>query len=303
MKTRVKVLFCLMAVVIGCESSGRNSTVSKETLDKIINTQGRNMLMNGLGHYAGASGLAAMPAQWYFWPWGYGIGGVVSTDPYDTSYYDAQEEFWIWKYDSPNQHGVVKYQYVPHDNQGLPTAATDAFLFKSYANGSWPPSDWNLEFTFSDSSSFSVTGLKDFADSAKTGELVFNGFWEGFYRQRFTADTLVDFNYSDVSHNVRLRNSDCAPHAGYSESQMMQDATPDSFSYWIRFNTGSTGDSIVIPDSFMIGYEDFNFNAKIVYDEDRMHYIVDGQDYSYSTDCDSLVLIYALKKAAHKRLR
>ncbi len=299
----MKVLLCLLSVMIGCESSGRNSSVSKEMLDKIINTQGRAMLMNGLGQYAGASGFAAAPARWYFWPWGYGIGGVISSDYFDTTYYDSEEGFWITRYDYPSQHGVFKYQYVPHDNQGLPTAATDAFLCKSYTDGSWPPSDWNVEFTFSDSSSFSVTGLKDFADSTKTGELVFNGYWEGSYRQTFTGDTMVDFTYSDISHNVRLRENDCAPHDGYSESQMIQDATPDSFSYWIKFNTGSSGDSIVVPDSFMVGYQDFSYNARTVYDEDRVHYIVDGQDYSYSTDCDSLVVIYTLKQAAHKRRR
>ncbi|MCB0833957.1 MAG: hypothetical protein KDC45_10880 [Bacteroidetes bacterium] len=294
------VVVFLSVLLYSCEENSR-SIHSKKELDQIVNEQARAMILSGLGRFNNAGNFTSVSAggpvsRWFWFPWGYGGGygggvaaGVVSSTPVDTSYYDPATGYWTFQYDYDGYSGRMRYRFDPHDNDGYPTSETDQYEFESTFSGRFDDPFTGIGYAFEGVSDYSVSGFKDWNDSSKNGELVFNGNSESSYSQFFAPDTAVHFTYLEMTDDVRLRQQDCFPYHGTSEYSMIQDATPDTFSW--RYESGWTevdstsGDTVYYDPTYTISYEDFSFIGRTVFTEKGIHYVIDGEDYFYEVEC------------------
>jgi hypothetical protein len=210
-----------------------------------------------------------------------GSNDPTSTDPAvlytDTAYYDAATGYWVYLYGDSTFNWQWRYKFLPHDNDGYPTAETDQYLFDASYSGNFDDSYWGIGYNYSGQSDFQISGLKDWIDSAKTGIIVYNGNSQSDYTQIFSNDTSVTFSFDEAVDHVTMSEDDCIPHSGFSEFLMTQNATPDTFTFIYRWDDST---------SYEMPFEDFSYSGKTIYTEDGIRYILDGEEYFYEVDCD-----------------
>lgn len=280
---------------ISCDNNSKPKS-SREDLELIIQNQAQALLQNNLSMFSAGGNSASVreggPMNfWFYPPWMYysltASSGTVSNDSTsadptimytDTNYYDPASGYWIYSFKDTTFESTMRYKFMPHDNDGYPTAETDQYLFDANYSGHFEDSYWGIGYTYVGQSDYQISGLKDWMDTLKIGTIIYNGNSQSHYTQNFSNDTSVTFSFDEVVDHVTMSENDCAPHSGSSEFQMIQDATPDSFTFAYRFDDST---------SFDMPFEDFSYYGKTIYTEDGVRFILDGEEYFYEIDCDS----------------
>ncbi|KAB2877991.1 hypothetical protein F9K33_14730 [bacterium] len=285
------MLSCVMYVV-SCDSDSKQKA-SRSDLDLLMRNQVTALLQNQLGLFTAGSNSSAIREGgpmgfWFYPPWMYygaSAGAGASAESIvtytDTSYYDAASGYWVYQYTDSTFQWRWRYKFLPHDNDGFPTAETDQYLFDATYSGDFEDSYWGASYRYSGQTDFQVSGMKDWVDTLKNGTIVYKGSSESEFVQDFGPDTSVTFSYNETIDSVIMYESDCSPRSGSIEFLMMQDATPDTFVFVYRYDDST---------KFEMPYKDFTYTGETIFMEDGVRYIIDGEEYYYEVDCDGGVV-------------
>lgn len=284
------ILFCL-GYVVSCDSDSKRQT-SRPGLDQLMQNQAQMILQNELSMFTAGGNASAIQGGgpmgfWFYPPWMYyGVGAgadIVVSDSCtvitynDTSYYDAVSGYWVYRYTDTNFQWQWRYKFLPHDNEGYPTAETDQYLFDASYSGTYDDQYWGASYSYSGQTDYRISGMKDWVDSTKVGTILFNGNSQSQFTQDYSADTSVTFSYDETIDHVLLKEDDCGPRSGSMNFSMVQNATPDSFSLVYRYDDST---------AFEIPYTDFSFSGQTIFTADGVRYIIDGEEYFYEVDCN-----------------
>ncbi len=290
-KTTVFMLVAALStwLMISCDDANNDKN---RKYDKLADLYGRSMIYNSLGRFMMAGNYSEIQNggelnYWYFMPgmmmMGFG-NGTVSNDgiSQDTAFYDPVTGYWTYSYSDSNFAMSMRYKFTPRDSNGYPTAETDAYVFESSYTGNWNDEWFNMSYTYNGQSDFQISGLRNWMDSAIIGELVYSGNSVSNSTQIFSADTTVAYGYTETMNNIRMRENHCIPYTGTISFRMTQDATPDSFTW----DPGWTYRGL--DNGFT--YTDFDFNGQMIYVNNGIRWIIDGEKYFWEVDCDELWL-------------
>lgn len=278
-----------LLLAASCDSDHRQKT-PRQDLDLLMRNQMQAILQNELGMFIAGGNSSAIREGgpmgfWFYPPWMYyGVSaGVVSsaeaTVTYtDTSYYDPVSGYWVYRYADSTFQWQWRYKFLPHDIEGYPTEETDQYVFEASYSGDFDDPYWGASYSYSGQSEYDISGMKDWADSTKTGTIVFNGNSQSQFTQNFAVDTSVTFSYDETIDHVTMVEDDCSPRSGSMNFTMMQDAVPDSFVFVYRYDDST---------AFEMPYKDFTYTGETIFTEDGVRYIIDGEEYFYEVQCDS----------------
>ena len=290
MKIKVgKLLFaCLfLTYAASCDSDSKNRT-SRADLDLLMQNQVQMLLQNELSMFTASGNAAAIREGgpmgfWFYPPWMYygvsaSAGDSSSMVTYnDTSYYDSATGYWVYRYTDTNFQWQWRYKFLPHDNEGYPTAETDQYLFDATYSGNYEDMYWGASYIYSGQTDYQISGMKDWIDSLKDGTIVYKGNSQSLFTQNFSPDTSVTFSYNENIDSVTMFENDCSPRSGSIGFLMIQDATPDTFVFVYQYDDST---------KFEMPYQDFSFAGQTIFTEDGVQYIIDGEEYFYEVDCN-----------------
>lgn len=286
---RLTTLMLFIIFGVSCEFGSKQKT-SREDLDLLMRTQMQALLQNGMSSLMAGGNSGAIRERgpmgfWFYPPWMYYGAGVASSDGsmpvyMDSSYYDASTGYWVYRYRDSTFFWQWRYKFLPHDNDGYPTAQTDQYLFDQSFSGQYRDY-FNILYEFNGESDYQITGLKDWIDTMKTGKIVFNGSSRSDYNQIFSVDTNVTFSYTEAIDHVTWHENDCSPRSGSMNFNIVQNATPDSFIYVYQFEENTSE----------LLFQDFRYSGITIFTSDGVRCILDGEEYYYEVDCGNVVTI------------
>ncbi len=292
MKSKTFVSFVMMVGLLSaasCDSDGRQRT-ARPDLDLLMRNEVQAILQNELGMFIAGGNSSAISQGgpmgfWFYPPWMYygvsggAAGSADATVTYtDTSYYDPETGYWVYQYGDSTFQWQWRYKFLPHDNEGYPTAETDQYVFDASYSGQFDDPYWGASYSYSGQSNYQISGMKDWADSSKIGTIVFNGTSGSQFTQQFAEDTSVSFSYDEIIDRVTMKEDGCSPSSGAMNFTMIQDAVPDSFVFIYRYDDST---------AFEMPYKDFTYTGQTIFTEDGVRYIIDGEEYFYEVQCDS----------------
>lgn len=285
MKIKV-LLFIAMSFFVGIVSCDNTKPQKAHELDMTMRNQTMSLLQNNLSLFLSAGNSQPMGGGggpmgfWFYPPWmyyGVSAGVTESAVPIflDSSYYDASTGYWVYQYRDSTFFSQWRYKFLPHDNDGYPTTETDQYLFDATYSGRYEDNLFGIKYSYSGESDFGISGLKDWMDTLKTGTMVFSGTSHSNSSQDFSVDTSVNYSYNEVIDRITMHEGDCSPRSGSMNFEIVQDATPDTFTYVYEFEANS--------NEWI--YKDSQYTGSIVFTENGVQVIIDGEDYSYDVDC------------------
>lgn len=284
------MILAVIAAMLICVNSGCDDKDGGKNgkYDKLADLYGRSMIYSSLGRFMMAGNYSETRnggdmQYWYFMPGPMMMGfsdGTVSNDgiTQDTSYYDPATGFWTYSYSDSNFTMNMRYKFTPRDSNGYPTPETDEYVFESSYTGNWNDDWFNMQYTYNGQSDFQISGLRNWMDSGIIGELVYSGNSFSNSTQIFSADTAVAFGYTESMNNIRMRENHCIPYTGTIVFQMTQDATPDSFAWDPGWTYRGLNDGFT--------YTDFDFTGQMIYVNNGIRWIIDGEEYFWEVNCD-----------------
>jgi hypothetical protein len=289
-----KTIFFLCAgLLISCQ---RENQTSEPLLDRIAQQPAREMLNRALGQFYAAGGFQAVTGGQFgkYLSRSLSIGArSFSKAGQDTSYYDATSGFWVYSSSNDFYSVETRYRFTPRDSAGIPTAETDSMEFTMTTSGHYGDEEITDRYEFSSDVTYTISGLRDWADPERIGEMVYNGASHWTHREKFTADTMVYYEYESEDRDVRMKENGCSPTAGTMTFTMLQDATPDYFTRDFNIAMGIVCDTTtgcLENGSYRVEFEDLAMHGQVIFEPDGIRFILNGEEFFYEVDCDNFEL-------------
>lgn len=289
-----KTIFLLCAVfVFSCHLENR---ADKPLLNRIAQQPALAMLNRALGQFYAAGGFQAVTDG--------SFGKYLSRSLFiearnfskagqDTSYYDATTGFWIYSYSDGFYAVETRYRFTPRDAQGMPTDQTDSMEFKMVSSGHYGDEEIADRYEYSSDVEYFITGLRDWADPERIGEMVYNGSSHWTHKEKFTPDTMVYYEYESEDRDIRMKENGCSPTSGTMTFTMIQDATPDFFTRDFNIAMGIVCDTTtgcLENGSYRVEFEDLAMHGQVLFEPDGIRFILDGEEFFYEVDCNQMEL-------------
>lgn len=287
-----KVFFFLLVGWLWIPACEHEESKHDKPFERFRDIYGRGMVANHLARFqmsAYYNEARSGSAFHYglFIPVLYGYATVSSDSAsQDTAYYDPSTGFWIYAYSDSCFTMSIRYRFLPADSMGLPTTATDSCLYEYEYNGHFFAD--RMLYRYDGQSSLSLSGLCQWNDNARLGELIFWGASVSNSEQIFSPDTNVLFRTEENTHGVRLKENDCIPRSGYITFRMTQNATPDSFMFF--------PDWYIIRNYDGFAFTDFDLQGEIRYEPRGIRWIMGDEEYFWKIDCNELWGLFGFRK-------
>jgi len=280
-----------IALLGSCESDGNKS--SDPLMVRIANQPGLDMIR---------STLRQMLMAGYFQSVLTGQFGKISSfhknqspghAASDTSYFDPVSGYWIYSHDDEWGHFHTKYRFTPHDAEGQPTPLTDSMEFIMTSSSRFGDDQIADRYLSSSEVSYSIFGLRNWTDPDKIGELVYNGSSSYASTEKFTLDTMVTYTFQSSDRNVRIKENQCSPYTGTMTFNLIQDATPNSFTRDLNIAMGilcDTTSGCTQEGNYRLTFEDLTMHGQTLFEPGGIRLILNGEEFFYEMNCDEMAV-------------
>lgn len=280
-------------LLISCQPENQTK---EPLLDRIAQQPAREMLNRALGQFYAAGGFQAVTGGQFGKYFSRSLSGNTrsfSKAAHDSSYYDAATGFWIYSYSDEFYSVETRFRLSPRDSAGMMTDDTDSMEFVMTSSDRYGDEEIADRYEFSSDVTYFITGLRDWADPERIGEMVYNGVSHWTHRERFTADTMVYYEYESEDRDVRMKENACSPTSGTMTFTMLQDATPDYFTRDFNIAMGIVCDTTTVcleNGSYRVEFEDLAMHGQVIFEPDGIRFILNGEEFFYDVDCDVMEL-------------